>query len=264
MRRRIALRLAVLIFGLGMAGSLHAEPVLIDTPEYDYRLKHYERAILWLIGPAASGVIEAQALLGHMYLMGEGTKPDRIKASLWLRTSADRGYRLAAYDLGVMLQQGTGVGRDYQSAAHYLRIAGTRQSTDAAFNLALMYHQGLGVDRDDLMALSWAQAAADNEKYPYGANIQKTGEVLASWKEIKSGLTAEQVGASLRILSPDAPLFRAAIRNERELEDPKSYPIGMRHLDWSGSVWLLVRVDQDGLDTIRRLRVQADIQSSTS
>lgn len=65
---------------------------------------------------ARDGFPYAQAMLGNMYLYGEGVAEDDAKALLWLTRAARRGDDMAFNWLGIMYAEGRGVPQDLAQA----------------------------------------------------------------------------------------------------------------------------------------------------
>lgn len=96
-------------------GSASGTVYLLDR-ETTYRL--YRQA-------AEQGDAAAQALVGGMYLVGEGVPRDFAEAAKWYRKAAEQGNADAQYDLGVMYADGQGVPRDYVFAYMLFDLAAT-------------------------------------------------------------------------------------------------------------------------------------------
>ena len=58
---------------------------------------------------AELGDVYAQALLGIMYIKGQGVKQDYAEAVRWYRKSAQQGHASAQYNLGIMYGKGQSV-----------------------------------------------------------------------------------------------------------------------------------------------------------
>src|ERR1700722_6368229 len=123
-----------------------------ESPGDAYRRGDFARAIELLKPQAEAGGIDAQIMLGQMYLKGEGVKADAAKAIAWMRRAADEGSSIAAFDLGVFASSGIGGPQDNQAAAAWYRKAAHQRYPDAAYNLAVLYNGGQGVARRDPMA----------------------------------------------------------------------------------------------------------------
>jgi exopolysaccharide production negative regulator len=69
------------------------------------------------------GDVEAQYLVGRMYLEGLGTPKDGIQAARWLRLAANKGHRGAQALLGAMLFKGKDVARQAAMGLFWLTVA---------------------------------------------------------------------------------------------------------------------------------------------
>ena len=119
----------------------------------------YAKTVKLLIPYAREGSVDAQIMLGRMYLNGMGVAADAGEAAGWMRKAAEQGSTVAAYEFGVLSENGIGCPKDYPAAAYWFRKAAHQRQPDAAFSLALLYQSGLGVERDSAMALLWINAA---------------------------------------------------------------------------------------------------------
>ena len=71
-----------------------------------YQKKEYERAFELLSRNACAGDKQSQFELGGMYLLGQGTEPDALKAYAWMRSAAESGdiqFRQAADALAAQI-----------------------------------------------------------------------------------------------------------------------------------------------------------------
>ncbi len=105
---------------------------------------------------AKSGDVDAQTMLGEMYLDGIGVKVDHQKAFFWLAKAANQGDSEASYLLGFMYENGLQVGQDLSRAVSWYKKAALKGDTMAQFNLAMIYKEGKGgVQRNMKEALKW-------------------------------------------------------------------------------------------------------------
>lgn len=139
---------------------------------------------------AEAGEAPAMALLGDLYLDGDGIPKDEAAARRWLSAAADKGHaqsalRLAlepdtdlaakrelltkAADSGMVVAfgqlaltytRGADGSPDYRKAAELFRQAADKGSADAAYRLGLSYHFGRGVPSDAVEADRWMRIAA--------------------------------------------------------------------------------------------------------
>lgn len=88
-----------------MANTHDTGPVWIEG--LDAYLRGDCDTTLKLLKPlAASGNIEAQNLIGHIYLYGKCVKRDLGEAEKWLKLAADRGLPVAQASLDDMARDG--------------------------------------------------------------------------------------------------------------------------------------------------------------
>ncbi|MGE5789250.1 MAG: tetratricopeptide repeat protein, partial [Syntrophaceae bacterium] len=131
-------------------GSASGTVYLLDR-ETTYRL--YRQA-------AEQGDAAAQALVGGMYLVGEGVPRDYAEAAKWYRKAAEQGNADAQYNLGGLYANGQGVPRDCAEAAKWYRKAAEQGNADAQYDLGVMYADGQGVPRDYVLAYMLFDLAA--------------------------------------------------------------------------------------------------------
>jgi TonB family protein len=217
-----------------------------ESPGDAYRRGDFARAMELLKPQAEAGGIDAQIMLGQMYLKGEGVKADAAKAIAWMRRAADEGSSIAAFDLGVFASSGIGGPQDNQAAAAWYRKAAHQRYPDAAYNLAVLYNGGQGVARSDPMALNWIDAGIRYLPPSAGEGLKTRFAALRG--AIMASMTPEQISAAARLVSPDGPVASANIRERAELmkKGLKDYPVALRHLGRGGTVVLVLLVHPDG------------------
>ncbi len=105
---------------------------------------------------AKSGDLDAQALLGEMYLDGIGVEKDTQKAFFWLSKAAKRNDPQAQYLLGAMYENGIYVTADMDRAVKWYTEAAKQGDVMAQYALALIYKDGKGAIAKDLnKAMHW-------------------------------------------------------------------------------------------------------------
>ena len=92
---------------------------------------------------AAQDVLVAQAMLGQMYLKGEGVKPDDKVAFEWFQRAANQ----------------SGFPRDFDPVADADAFRSVKSV--ASYMVALMYEGGFGVPQDAAQAKNWFARAAE-------------------------------------------------------------------------------------------------------
>lgn len=75
---------------------------LIEAGKLALERKDYAEALRLLLPCAEQGSAEAQASIGFLFMMGEGTKRDVPKAVAWLTRAAEQGRGEAAHNLGTL------------------------------------------------------------------------------------------------------------------------------------------------------------------
>ena len=107
---------------------------------------------------AHQGNVDAQTMLGEMYLDGIGVKQDTKKAYSWLSKAAQSGDKEAEYLLGFMYENGIEVKADITKAVAWYEKAANKGDIMAMYNLAFIYKSGAkGVKKDVNKAISLLQ-----------------------------------------------------------------------------------------------------------
>ena len=79
---------------------------------------------------------DSQAILGSMYILGQGVPQDREQAAIWLLPAAESGHSFAEMYLGILHYTGQGAERDTEQARYWLQIAADKGEEKAADLLA--------------------------------------------------------------------------------------------------------------------------------
>jgi TonB family protein len=234
----------VVLAGALLAGVTVAAPP--ESPGAAYRRGDYAQTVKLLKPQAQAGRMDAQIMLGQMYLKGEGVAADPVQAVAWTRRAAEEGSAIAAFDMGVFSSSGIGGPHDTRTAALWYRKAAHQLYPDAAFNLAVLYHRGDGVDQSDAMALDWIDAGMTYLPASAGQGLKPRFEALRG--SILASMSPDQIGAARRLVSPDGPVTPVRMRNKEILQNRavKEYPLGLRQLARGGNVVVLLLVHADG------------------
>lgn len=155
LQRRIAAAYICCLLGVGTAT---AAP--IDIAGEAYNKSAHVQAIKLFRPLAAQGNADAQAMLGMMYLKGEGTTRNYPEAMKWLMLSAAQGNASAQNNLGAMHFNGDGVVRNYSDALRWFRLSAMQGDKYGQTSLAAMYLNGHGVAKDVKEAVKWYRLAA--------------------------------------------------------------------------------------------------------
>jgi len=110
---------------------------------------------------AQLGFMEAQLILGLMYLDGETVIQDPIKAIPLLEQAELQGSDKAQVVLGRLYSRRDGpVPTDYEKAFKYFQKAALQNNFDAQTGLSFFYSRGYGVKADQQKAIFYAEKAA--------------------------------------------------------------------------------------------------------
>jgi hypothetical protein len=130
-----------------------------------YQQNDFLKAARWLFKAAEQGHVDAQSLLGSMYLIGRGVPKDATLAQHWLKEAANQGHAEAQSLLGAVYWVGQDAPQDLGQAQYWLGQAARQGLADAQYLLGMMYYQGQGVDKDVNRALQlFSQAAAQGHQ----------------------------------------------------------------------------------------------------
>ena len=146
------------------AGELEDAQAAIGTGDYATALRS--------LGTLADqDNVQAERLLGIMYVKGLGVPQDYGMAMRWLRLAANKGLPDAQNEVGVLYRQGRGVERNEAEAVKWFRLAADRGGfVVAQNNLADSYVLGIGVAQDFGEAFKWYRIAADQSS-SYAENV---------------------------------------------------------------------------------------------
>ena len=123
-----------------------------NPPELAKARDHFAQA-------ARLGHPRSMALLGTLYLQGEGVSPDASEALVHYRRAADLGDELGQLWLGALYLDGIGVIRNPRTAAHWFTLA-AEQDPLAMLFLGRMHQYGDGVGKDEAKAFKLIERSA--------------------------------------------------------------------------------------------------------
>jgi uncharacterized protein len=105
---------------------------------------------------AESGDLQAQVLLGTLYLEGRGVERSADRGLAWIERAATAKYVPAGHVLTFVYAEGIGRSPDPLAAAARSTGAGTRRgAADALYAIGRFYHQGFWIAREDRPVVSW-------------------------------------------------------------------------------------------------------------
>ena len=130
-----------------------------QNPAFQEGLNAYNRAdfqiAIEIWSPLASeGDAEAAEMLGLMYALGRGVKPDPRKAFQWYRQAALGGSKQSMHELGIRYLTGIGVEKNADQALKWLRDAGSSETENfnpyGSFQKSLRWRAEQSLSRDDV------------------------------------------------------------------------------------------------------------------
>jgi TPR repeat protein len=122
-----------------------------------YEQKDYDGAMKELAPLAQEGKVEAQILLGKMYMLGQGVPKNTDAALKWFRAAADKGNAEAQFFLGAMYLLPA---RDIPQGLKWLRLSAEQGTPDAQVLLGMAYLKGTELPHDLVAADMWLHLAA--------------------------------------------------------------------------------------------------------
>lgn len=156
-----------------------------------YEQKDYARALKELAPLAQAGNVDAQVLLGKMYMLGQGVPKNTDLALKWYRAASEQGNAEAEFFLGAMYLLSA---RNIPLGLKWLRLSAEQGTADAQLLLGMAYLKGSDLPRDVVQADMWLHlAAAQGDKFAVsqceGAErnmtseqIEKARALAAAWK----------------------------------------------------------------------------------
>ena len=146
-------------------------------------------ALKWYRRAAEQGLVQAQRLLGNIYMGHSGVPKDYAEAARWYQKAADQGDALSQDTLGFMFFYGDGVEQDYAYAMELFRHPAEKGYKGGEYGLGVGYENGQGVPQDYVLAHMWLNlAAAQGDD-----DAKKARDLLAS------KMTPEQIAEAQRL-----------------------------------------------------------------
>lgn len=145
--------IALLLFSVFACNAPQPEHSLDDALDA-YDAKSYERAAELLLPYAELGELEAQTLLGGIYIARGEVDPSFHRGVRWMKRAAQGGYADAQYVMGEMFRKEIGVPYRPGKAARWYRKAAAQGVAEAYTALGFMhiYGEGWGVKQDKVLA----------------------------------------------------------------------------------------------------------------
>jgi TPR repeat protein len=127
-----------------------------------YQAGDYTTALTELVPVAERGNVEAQAIVGRIFLDGKGVAKDRARAAKYLTAAARAGNPQAQSDLGEMYREGLGLPKDDAKALHWYRLAAEQGDSQAQYHAGLLLLDGRGGHKDVPQGMKLLTRAAEN------------------------------------------------------------------------------------------------------
>ncbi len=179
LRLAIAL-IAVFPFAAAASSTAHAQlPEFGDGVAYR-EAEEYDKALPIIRANAEAGSLPAQALLGDMYLYGEGAEKNVERAVHWYRVAALRGSGWSREQLGDLLPKHQEYAEDSDEILKWLR-AKRQQKPEARYMIRAAEYFGGKVPRDTIQAFEWYAEKA------------RQGDAEATYRACRHGLYLDKV-----------------------------------------------------------------------
>jgi len=152
---------------VGFVLMLLAGPLSVGAAGADFeagvralREQNYTAALHEFQSLAATGVANAEFMVGVMYENGYGVEADPEVSANWYRRAAERGLAAAQFNPSVFYQHGKGVALNFSEAVKLSRLAADKGHAAAQTNLGVYYLVGEGIDRDLVESWKWLSIAS--------------------------------------------------------------------------------------------------------
>ena len=132
--------------------------------------KNREKAFSYLQKGAQAGHVSAMRGLGEMYRDGNGVAQDGAKALDWLRQADEKGEPVAPVLIGELYVWGRIIPKDLSQARAFFKKGAENGIPKGQFFYGLMCARGDGGVADREAALKWIQMAVQ-QRYPKASEI---------------------------------------------------------------------------------------------
>lgn len=113
----------------------------------------------------------SQYMVAGLYLSGDGTVKDEVKAFEWMKKAAENNHPGGQANIGAAYSTGSfGFKKDTAEGLKWTQKAVDQGERMAEYNLGVMYLEGLGVQKDTDRGLKLIQLSAD-KGYEYAKNF---------------------------------------------------------------------------------------------
>ncbi|TFI32869.1 sel1 repeat family protein, partial [Histophilus somni] len=155
MNLKKSLLIALLSFGVAQSALAETNSEKLDRATQLYKQQNYSAAFPLLKQLGEKGNAKAQAVLGTMYMFGQGITQNSQQAVYWYTKAAEQGAAKAQSMLGFMYTNGLGVTQNSQQAVYWFTKAAEQGAAEVQLYLGVMYANGQGVAQNYQQAVYW-------------------------------------------------------------------------------------------------------------
>ena len=218
---------------------------------------------------------EAEWLVGHLLLRGDGCQKDILNAVHYLTNASKKGVAYAQYELASCFYLGEGVQRNVSTFIKLIKLAAKKGVPAAAESLALAYRDGEGVKRNYKLAVKWFLVAAEKGlpesmyslyiRYKLGQGVDPNMGEAMGWL-IRAANAGHAV--SQRILSENyyygdnglpednSLAFQYALKAAKQNDAEAAYCVALSYIDGgvvdknlrTAKYWLEIAANQNYVD----------------
>jgi len=158
---------------------------------------------------ANHGVVEYQAVLGELLIVGKLATRDPQEAHYWLRCAAQSGHTMAMAQLAMLIYQGDGVPRDLTEVVKWATKAADAGQMHAQHLLGNLYAMGEGVPQNDEQTIKWYTLSAEQGnielqaalgyRYLTGDGAKKNLDLAIHWLQLAADHGHEEAKKNLAL-----------------------------------------------------------------
>lgn len=195
---------ALLFFSIGVA-----QPALSQQPDIAAPTPPVAGAVAAKVFRpfAERSRVEAEVLLGSLYLSGKGVSQNFSQARLWFGKAAEQNNRTSEFWLAIMNDQGLGLPKDQNAAAALFLKAAEEGFAEAQYAASVRYAKGIGLPLNPTAAARWAYRAAFQGSPQAQLALAK---ILSEGTGVQQDPVAAYLWASIATTSADATIKESA------------------------------------------------------
>ena len=139
--------------------------------------ENYKEAATNFLNAANEGHVQAQCILGELYLWGIGVSQNETAAAEWFKKAAEQGDAEAQYSLHRCYVTGSGVTKNTSIGLEWLRKSASQGYGKSLYYLGEYYRNGIYVSKDEKEAFKYHLAASQHN------NAQSLGVLGTMYEE---------------------------------------------------------------------------------